>query len=59
MNKYICKQCKHKDTDQIGDIVCQNKKCPNYGKFIEEEFTELKTCKEFEINILGGNKNEY
>lgn len=47
-NNYICKKCKHKDTDQIGDIVCQNKKCPNYGKFIEEEFNELKACKGFE-----------
>lgn len=48
MDKYICKKCKFHETDQIGDIVCQNKKSPNYGKFIEEEFAELKTCKEFE-----------
>ena len=48
MDRYICKKCKFHETDQIGDIVCQNKKCPNYGKFIEDEFAELKTCKEFE-----------
>lgn len=57
MDRYICKKCKFHETDQIGDIVCQNKKCPNYGKFIEDEFDNLTNCDYFE-NIKEANRYE-
>ena len=44
-----CKKCRTHDTDQIGDIVCLNKKSSYYLEFVEDlDRNSVNKCNYFE-----------